>query len=253
MSPLKTPMSSINHFFIPPESIQGSTITFPPETARQISRVLRLQPGDQVIVLDGLGKAYDAQLTAVDRGHASAELTGEHPLPDELRSPLHLLLALTPRDKLEFILQKATELGVSSVRLMQTKRCLVRRDESAEKTERRRQIVREAAEQSHRLILPQVFEPQPFEQALEAARRQGVVILCHEAATQPLTTALREIDSGSGVSLAIGPEGGFSDAEVSFALGLGLPVVSLGKRVLRVETAALAALAITSHFIETEF
>lgn len=246
-------MSSINHFFIPPAAFSEALITLPEPVARQIAQVLRLQSGDKVILLDGLGKALAARLMTVEKNRVTARPEAEAELPAELPVPLHLIVAMTQRDKFEFILQKATEMGVSSIMPVITQRSLVQRvGQDGGKSQRRQQIIQEAAEQSHRLRLPLLYDPQPFGQALARATGPGLCLLCHESAGMPmapLVSAARHA-CGEGILLAIGPEGGFSDEEATQAVASGFHAVSLGKRVLRMETAVIAALAIAGNSLE---
>jgi 16S rRNA (uracil1498-N3)-methyltransferase len=236
----------MNRFFLPPEAIQAGQVIFPGEVSRQITRVLRLKPGDVVTVLDNLGSEYRVELVSVAADGARgmvqerSEAKGEPPLR------LALYLCLTQREKFEWILQKCTETGVAEFTPVISSRSLVQDTTRAEKKlERWRRIVREAAEQSGRGRIPGINATVPFAQAL----RQGVT--AHQAALlgweeeqhAGLGTILTEIGSLEQLALLIGPEGGLSQAEVQAAVDLGWRPFSLGRRIFRMETAAVVASA----------
>lgn len=242
-------MSSINHFFLPLDSFSGSDVHFPPDISRQILRVLRLQAGEQVVVLNNSGDAYIVKLTDINPNRAVGIIAGGYDLDTEADFTLSLYLALTQREKFELILQKCTELGAHVINPMVTERSLVTKSHAdRQKTDRRMQIIREAAEQSHRLRLPELKPVQTYEQSLKTATASGSVILLHEDSEEPLGTVLDMLfkeDAHSQISLFIGPEGGFSEGEVKAARQCGAQICSLGTRVLRMETAAIVATAIT--------
>ncbi len=242
-------MSSINHFFLPLDSFSGSDVHFPPDISRQIVRVLRLQAGEQVIALNNCGDAYIIKLTDINPNRAAGIIAGRYNLDTEPDFTLLLYLALTQREKFELILQKCTELGAHVIIPMVTERSLVTKSHTdQQKTDRRVQIIREAAEQSHRLRLPELKPVETFEQSLKTAIASGSVILLHESSEIPLGTVLDGLfkeDAHREISLFIGPEGGFSEDEIEAAQQCGAQVCSLGPRVLRMETAAIAATAIT--------
>ena len=242
-------MSSINHFFLPLESFAGSDIHFPPDISRQIVRVLRLQAGEQVIALNNCGDAYIIKLTDINPNRAAGIIAGRVDLDTEPSFTLSLYLALTQREKFEWILQKCTELGAHVITPLVTERSLVTKNHTdQQKTDRRIQIIREAAEQSHRLRLPELKPVETFEQSLKTAIASGSVILLHEGSVEPLGTVLDGLfkqDAHREINLFIGPEGGFSEGEIEAARQCSAQVCSLGSRVLRMETAAIAATVIT--------
>lgn len=246
-------MSSINHFFLPPECFSGSEISFPVDTARQITRVLRLQVDDNIVVLNNHGDAFLVQLVETSSNRATGRITGRLQLNTETGFELIMCLALTQREKFEWMLQKCTELGVTAFIPMLTERSLVTKGhDDPQKTDRRLQIIREAAEQSHRLRLPDLKPTMAFHQTLDAAHIAGKVILLHESAETALGPVLDDLirqGSNTAIALMIGPEGGFSDAEIASAIQSGVQVCSLGARILRMETAAItaAALAVEYH------
>ncbi len=160
----------MHRFFLPPQSIQSGSVTFPPDLSHQIASVLRLQPGEIVTVLDGLGNQYEVELTRVERGQAGGRVLSQRPAGGEAPIHLALYLALSRREKFEWMLQKCTEVGASSFVPVLTSRTLVQDErDTAKKLERWQRILREAAEQSHRGRVPELREPLRFEAALRAA------------------------------------------------------------------------------------
>lgn len=245
-------MSSINHFFLPPGSFLGSDVNFPPDTSRQIVRVLRLQAGDQVVALNNCGDAYLVKLTEANSNKTVGIIVSRYDLDTEADFTLSLYVALTQREKFEWILQKCTELGAHAIIPLVTERSLVTKSHTdQQKTDRRVQIIREAAEQSHRLRLPPLKPVQTYEQSLKSATASGSMIVLHEGSEELLGNVLDELfkqNAHREISLFIGPEGGFSEDEVVAARQQGGHICSLGQRVLRMETAAIAAVALTVEY-----
>jgi len=245
-------MSSINHFFLPIGSFSGPDVHFPPDTSRQIVRVLRLQADDQVVALNNCGDAYLVKLTEANANKAVGTIVSRYNLDTEVGFTLSLFVALTQREKFEWILQKCTELGAHAIIPLVTERSLVKKGNDDElKNARRMQIICEAAEQSHRLRLPELKPVQTFEQSLKTAISLGSVIVLHESSEEPLGNVLNELfkqNAHREISLFIGPEGGFSEDEVVAARQQGGHICSLGPRVLRMETAAIAAAVLTVEY-----
>jgi 16S rRNA (uracil1498-N3)-methyltransferase len=161
----------MHHFFLPPDQFRTDTISFPPDTARQMALVLRLQPGERVIALDGLGMEYEVELLQVGRAGVQGRVMDRRPARGEPAARITLYLALTQREKFEWMLQKCTEIGAAAFVPVITSRSLVQeRGDAAKKLERWGRIVREAAEQSQRGIVPEVRAPVKF----EAALREGL-------------------------------------------------------------------------------
>ena len=231
-----------HRFFVPPFAIQGKSIHFPIETARQIQKVLRLQEGDRVIVLDNQGCQYDVRLhygeTLVGMIEQQTEAEGE---PTKI---IWLYLALTQREKFEWVLQKGTEVGCSGFVPMITRRSLVRDEKSIEKKhERWETILKEAAEQCGRGYIPTLLPALPFADAvIDAYTRCGAAFIPWvDERTLSFRGVLGKLTSQS-LAILIGPEGGFTPDEVETAVQAGIRPVSLGPRILRMETAALAAI-----------
>jgi 16S rRNA (uracil1498-N3)-methyltransferase len=236
----------LHRFFVPPESIVADVVAIPRSKARQIARVLRLSPGDEIVVLDNTGDEYDVTLTEISADNAVGRVTDRRHTSGEPRRRIVLYQALLKSDKFELVLQKCTELGVAAFVPFASKRTVVR-ERSGDHTRTRRdrwlRIVEEAAEQSHRGRLPKVRDPITLLEACEQAN--GVVLMPWE---DEHSTGLRQMISKSAsigsrdseIGIVIGPEGGFSEGEVESARERGVTTVSLGSRILRAETAAIA-------------
>ena len=248
-------MSSTPRFFVPPDSVSGDTVVLPPDAAHHARVVLRLSPGDPVVVHDGLGMGYwcvldDAETKSktVTATVQSASLVQTEPV---LRVSIVQALPKTA-DKMEQVLQHGTEIGAAEFVFFPAFRSVARWD-SRDKTEKRltrwEQIVQAAAEQSGRGVLPGVAYL-PTAQAVADKITAGLdishaaAILCHESADVPLAKVLHALpESMTHLSVLIGPEGGFTPDEITLFNHAGAAPVSLGPRILRTETAALVAVS----------
>lgn len=241
----------MHRFFVNPDQITGDTVRFRPEQAHQISRVLRMHTGDNLIVLDGNGLVYEVVLQQVETAAVMGRITQRSSAVGEPRTRLTLYQSLLKRDKFEWVLQKGTEIGVSRFVPVITRRSLVRDAESVspDKQARWLRIINEAAEQSGRGHLPTLVEPMSFESAVAdaAANNDRVLIAWEETTTGDLATALAGLPATAKVALFVGPEGGFDAAEVALAQAQGMTAVTFGPRILRTETAALVGPALILH------
>lgn len=221
----------------------GSVLNLTP-LHHQLAHVLRAQPGMRIVLLDGRGRACLAEVTQIDRRQATGRVLALLPAPPEPAVQVTLYQCALKADKLEWVWQKATELGVARLAPVVSRRTVVRPVEAlAKKEERWSAIVREAAEQSRRGALPTLLPPMRLDEALRAA--QGARLLPWEAAgDRPGIGAALAQTQPAAVSLLIGPEGGLDADEVETAAAAGWQVVTLGPRILRAETAALAALTL---------
>ena len=239
-----------HRFFVSPGSIACDLVSFDPAQARQLRSVLRLRPGARVIVLDNTGFEYEVELTAIDRDAVSGRVCARQASMAEPRLSLTLYQSPIKGDRFEWVLQKGTELGVSTFVPLLAERTILRGDRIEKKRSRRVRILREAAEQSGRGRLPHLAAPLPFAQACrESAQGHDIAILPWVGAREKsLSTVLRAQQAqrmpAERVALLIGPEGGFTQAEVALAEACGVRVVTMGPRTLRAETAGVAAAAI---------
>jgi 16S rRNA (uracil1498-N3)-methyltransferase len=235
-----------HRFFVPADQIHTNTVTFSDEQAHQIHNVLRLRKGDTVIVFDG-AEAVDHVVALT--GRSEGQLTGTAAQPPEPTTRLVVYPALLQRDKFELALQKLTELGAAAVVPVLTSRGLVRRPPDEHRQVRWRAILREAAEQSGRGVVPALAPAMGFDEAIGHAAAVGTVVLAFEGERNlRLGTALKS--AGPTVSLFVGPEGGFEPGEVACARHAGAHVVTLGPRVLRAETASVVLAALALYELE---
>lgn len=247
--------SNTYRFFVAPESIKGRTVEIDDAAmARQLSMVLRLGAGDNVTLLDNSGWQYTVTLDAIDRRHVQGSVTGKTLPHTEPRLKLTLYIALMRSERLEWVLQKGTELGVSTFVPMVSEHSLV--DDITQikgnKLERWQRIIKEAAEQSRRAKLPKLQPAMLFPTACEhAARRSQAVLLWEGKGAAGLATLFPHAPDATSpnathseplsVSVLSGPEGGFSPGEIQTALRYHVRLATLGPRTLRAETAPIAA------------
>jgi 16S rRNA (uracil1498-N3)-methyltransferase len=252
-----------HRFFVAAEQVLGHDVRFTAEQTHQLRHVLRLAAGDQVRVFDG-DSATDllVVLASAERG----QVVGTVPRAPEPRTRLVGYSALTRRDKFEQVLQKLTEVGVAAIVPVLTMRALVRRGPDERQRQRWKAILREAAEQSGRGVVPGLLPAVSLAAALRDATAAGAVLIAYEGGGATLRQALSQphpqrsglshhlqpapalplaLDSDRGlrgegrtVSLFVGPEGGFDPSEVALATRLGARLVTLGPRIMRTETAA---------------
>jgi 16S rRNA (uracil1498-N3)-methyltransferase len=241
----------MHRFFVDPAYFSDDRITFPADIAHQIRNVLRLRVGSAVLVLDNSGAEFEVILREVDKRQVRGEAVAKRPSPNEPTVQLTLYQALMKRDKFEWVLQKGTEIGVTAFVPLVTQRSLVQDiDIKASKQARWHKIITEAAEQSRRGRIPELHPPQTLSQALADQSSQFGLLAWEEAEGLRLRGALAGEERPSHISLFIGPEGGFAVEEVEAAQAAGVRPVTLGKRILRAETAALVASALTLYELD---
>jgi 16S rRNA (uracil1498-N3)-methyltransferase len=234
----------MNRFFVDPNCIQDQIVHFPEGISHQIRHVLRLRRGDQVEVLDNTGMIFSVSLDIDPKtGAVIGNVTESKKADTEPTVQVDLHFGMTSRDKIEWILQKGTEIGVSSFRPFISSRSLVQEHNLSQKRVTRwERIIREAAEQSHRGRLPVLYPPRDLSEALTDPDRDNYLSLIAWEGLDPSESDLKKIlstYSGGSIALFAGPEGGFSEEEIAQAEAAGCQVVSLGKRILRMETAAI--------------
>ena len=235
----------MHRFFVSPDCIDGQDVRLPDNVARQLSRVLRLKPGDRIIALDDSGWEYVVTLTAVDSNAAWGVVTDKQVSTGEPDVRLVLYQGMLKSDRFEFVLQKGTELGVSAFVPVSCARSVAKGD-SASRSVRWRKIITEAAEQSGRGRIPILKKPSEFFDACDAYGGLAIIPWEEEGGTglRSVLKRWKADDLGiSSVSIFIGPEGGFTREEVEYARSKGIVAVSLGKRILRAETAGIATAA----------
>ena len=233
------------------ERLAAGRLTVAGADHRYLARVLRLGPGADLTLFDGRGREARARIVAVDAGQAQVVL--EVDAPEERLAaaavPITLVVALLKAEKMDLVVQKATELGAARIVPARADRSVVRLDaaRAASRLARWRKIAREAARQCGRADLPAIDEPRELGAALEAAPEAAWKAIFFEGARATSLRAALPAKPPPAVVLAVGPEGGFADEEVELAREAGYVVVGLGPRLLRAETAALAALAAVGY------
>ena len=214
--------------------------------SHQLGTVLRLKKGIVITLLDGSGASYPTRIEALDAKKATGRVLGREPVRSEPGIKLTLFQCALKRDRFEWVLQKGTELGVSQFVPVISSRTVVRpAARLLQKYERWRAIIREAAEQSRRGRLPILGEPLLWDEALEEGA--GLRLLPWEDAVENNSGWRRATSNAEEVTLLVGPEGGISKEEADAAIKQGWLPLSLGPRVLRAETAAVAAATVVMH------
>ena len=241
----------MHRFFISPERIAGDLVEFPPDLSRQMDRVLRMNAGDSVIALDNTGYEYGVTLSSVDSNRTLGRVTNRSPGSREPHVHLTLYQAAMKSDRFEWVLQKGTELGVGRFVPVVTLRTM-RRDATPSANRRARwlRIIREAAEQSERSILPELGEPVSLEEALDRAPRP-MILAWEQEAKISVRSSFDGLSESCPIqqemSAFVGPVGGFDYEEIDMARSCGAVTVSLGRRVLRAETAAIVLVTAIMH------
>ena len=239
-----------HRFFVDAGSVRGQLAELTGAVAHQVSRVLRLHPGDIVELLDNSGFVYPSRIVRVSANVVHAEVLGRHQPATEPPVALELHQALLKGQKMELVLQKGTELGVNRFFPVLSERCVTRpsRADLEGRMVRWQAIVREAAEQSGRVLLPAIAPLESFGEACRTASTADLAVMAwEEERAVGIGRLVREAGLTAAdthrprVALLVGPEGGFSEREVAFARSVGVRIASLGPRILRAETAALVA------------
>jgi len=233
----------MTRFFVSPEEMQAAFLVLTGENA-QHAKVLRLKNGEEVLVCDGQGNECLCTVSDVSPGQISLVVNSRQESDSEARVKVSVYVAYPKADKLEHVIQKATELGAFEIIAFPSARCISRPDEKSlkKKLERWQKIAASAAEQSGRGRIPQVLTLASYAEALQRASAADKALLFYE--NERATTLKMALEGEyTTVSLLTGPEGGLEEKEVQQAVTAGLQVCTLGKRILRCETAPLCALS----------
>lgn len=235
-------------FFVEPSQIQDKKVIITGGDVNHMKNVLRMRVGEEIAVRNGVdGKEYRCGIEefAQDQVICSLRFVKEEGV--ELPSKIYLFQGIPKADKMELVVQKAVELGVYEVIPVAVKRCVVKLDEkkARAKVERWQGIAEAAAKQSKRGVIPAVKNPVTMKEAAAYARELDVKLIPYELAEDMAHTKkiIESIRPGESVAVFIGPEGGFEEGEISEALAAGIEPITLGKRILRTETAGLTVLS----------
>jgi 16S rRNA (uracil1498-N3)-methyltransferase len=241
---------TVTRFFVSPEELQPDFIVLTGENAKH-AKVLRLKNGEEVLVCDGQGRECLCAVSDVSEGQISLVVRHRQESETEAAVRVSVYMAFPKGDKLEHVIQKATELGAFEIVAFPSARCVSRPDEKSlkKKLERWQKIAASAAEQSGRGLIPEVVVLSSYGEALKRAALADKAILFYE--NEQAVTLRMSLQTGEyrTVSLLTGPEGGLEPAEVEKARQAGLDICTLGKRILRCETAPLCALSAVMYHV----
>ena len=234
------------HFFVSEEQINGENAYIEGSDVNHIANVLRMKPGEELLISVKGDWDYLCKIVDIETDRVNLKVL-ESMEQRELPVNITLLQGIPKSDKLEMIIQKAVELGVSEIIPVKTKRVVVKIDEKKvdTKVNRWNAIAESAAKQSKRSIVPKVYEPMSIDNALEIVKDFGVKLIPYENADgiDKTRKILDSMDKTKNIAVFIGPEGGFEESEVDRIKNFGFEVITLGKRILRTETAGLALLS----------
>ena len=234
------------HFFVSEEQINGENAYIEGNDVNHIVNVLRMKPGEELLISVKGDWDYLCRIVDIETERVNLKVL-ESMEQRELPVNITLLQGIPKSDKLEMIIQKAVELGVSEIIPVKTKRVVVKIEEKkqASKVNRWNAIAESAAKQSKRSIIPKVSEPMSIDNALEIVKDFGVKLIPYENADgiDKTRKILDNMDKTKNIAVFIGPEGGFEESEVERIKNSGFEVITLGKRILRTETAGLALLS----------
>ena len=244
----------MHHFFVTPEQVEDAVIYIEGSDVNHMKNVLRMRPGERVEISDGNNLKYLCEVAGYEADRAVLSILEKRDADTELLSRLYLFQGLPKSDKMELIVQKAVELGAYEVIPVATKRAVVKLDQkkAAKKVERWNSIAESAAKQAGRSRIPKVAQVMNYREALEAAKELDVVLIPYELAEgmEETRQVVRSIRPGQSVGIFIGPEGGFEKEEVAEAMESGAKAVTLGRRILRTETAGLTMLSVLMFELE---
>ena len=208
-----------------------------------------------VEISDGDNKKYLCEIASITSEEVCVMIQEERSVDTELLSKIYLFQGLPKSDKMELIVQKAVELGAYEIIPVATKRAVVKLDEkkASKKVERWNSIAESGAKQSGRNLIPKVTDVMSWKEAMEYAKAMDIVLIPYELAEgmQETRDIIAQIQPGQSIGIFIGPEGGFETAEVESAMEYGAMRITLGKRILRTETAGLTTLSILMYHLES--
>lgn len=246
----------MHHFFVTPAQIEGGTCRITGRDVNHIRNVLRMKPGDQVAVRDGVSRSYLCELEEIGTEEVLAHILSPQADDSELPARICLFQGLPKGDKMELVIQKAVELGACEIVPVATRRSVVKLDgkKAEAKVKRWNAIAESAANQSGRTVIPRVTSVMNFSQAMEYAAEFDCNLIPYELAEGMTETKkiIRSVRPGMRIGVFIGPEGGFDTEEVTQACGRGIRPITLGRRILRTETAGMTTLSILMFHLEGE-
>ena len=246
----------MHHFFVNPEQVEDGLIRITGSDVNHIKNVLRIKQGEEMLVSDGTGRDYLCQAEESFPQEVTVRILETEEEGRELPSRIWLFQGLPKSDKMEFIIQKAVELGAAGIVPVSTRNTVVKLDPKKEeaKVKRWQAIAESAAKQSKRSLVPRVSGIMTLKEAFDYVESQGFSVRLipyeHEAGMDGTKTELDAAGPGQDIAVFIGPEGGFDEREIELALSKGVRPISLGRRILRTETAGLALLSVLMMRLE---
>ena len=246
----------MQHFFVVPDQVRDGYIEITGSDVNHMKNVLRMKTGEQLEISDGNNKKYLCEIESLEADKVTAQILEEREAENELPSKIYLFQGLPKSDKMELIIQKAVELGAAGIVPVSTKNAVVKLDAKKEEAKRKRwqAIAESAAKQSGRSLMPRVMGLMTLGQAFDYIEKEQFALRLipyeHEAGMEGSRQELSRVAPGQDIAVFIGPEGGFDESEINLALKKGVRPVSLGKRILRTETAGLAMLSVLMMRLE---
>lgn len=242
-------------FFVSPKNVKNGRAEVIGEEFHHLAKVSRKKVGELIYLFDGTGKIYTAKIVKITKDNAECEILEENFMKGEIEVDLSVAQAILKNpERFEFAIEKLTELGVKRIIPLITERVITAKtpkDVSSNKVERWRRIVLSASKQSNRAMIPEVCEPLDFKNFISSSNEDKKIIF-HEGERFErilLYDYLENLKNAKSILIAIGPEGGFSDEEIEFAISSGFELLSLGDRRLRSETASVVGAGVIVQFL----
>lgn len=244
----------MHRFFVERSQVEADQVWITGGDVNHIKNVLRIRTGEEIQVCDGSNQVRLCRIAEIGSDIIKAEILSVEESFAELPAQIYLFQGIPKGDKMEWIIQKAVELGVSAIVPMRTNRVVVKLDQKKEegKLKRWNLIAESAAKQSGRTVIPEVLPVMEFSDVCQYVREFECKMIPYECAVgmEPTRTLIKGIQPGNRVGILIGPEGGFEKDEVEMAMQSGIEAVSLGKRILRTETAGMVVLSVMMFYLE---
>jgi 16S rRNA (uracil1498-N3)-methyltransferase len=250
------------HFFVQPDQINDKTVIITGDDVNHIKNVIRLKPEDEISISNGIdGRDYRCGIKSITDTEVLCELRIIKEDGVELTSKVYLFQGLPKGDKMEFIIQKMVELGVYEIIPVSMKRCVMKIDAKKEKTKiaRWQGISEAAAKQSKRGVVPTIHNVMTYKEALEYAKTMDVKLVPYEmeetlsgaGGMKATRDIIGNLKGGEKIAVFIGPEGGFDETEINLAIELGMKPITLGRRILRTETAGMTVMAWIMYMLDS--
>ncbi len=244
----------MHHFFAEEKNIDNGFITIKGSDVNHIKNVLRMKKGEELLISNGADKDYYCKIDEISNDEIRAKIYDIDKVGNELDTEFYLFQCLPKGDKMELIIQKAVELGVREIIPVASKRAIVKLDEKKadSKVKRWNLISESAAKQSGRIIIPKVKKPMTFGEAVKYTENMDMSIIPYENYKDMNETReiIDKMQPGMRIGIFIGPEGGFDEGEIEAAVKAGIERISLGRRILRTETAGMAILSVLMFKME---